>query len=215
MPVSLLAQVDDDEYVLLPNSSSLTRVRWKDLDPNKQHQIRVIVPMANNHGNGVIQLEGIWLSKSGKLLRVKGSLLNEELEDEDALHAESATIGEKHRAGLNAIMHSGERKGDNAIENEEEEEAQIVVEDRKKILEVITDASASLDGRYKAQRRAGADGLLAGVMGWEYLLGEMFGVDHVTIGVEGMCLIQDCIGGTGNPSGMGDVFFRRCLMLFS
>ena len=58
----------------------------------------------------------------------------------------------------------------------------------------------------------GADGLLAGVMRWEYLLGEMFGVDHVTIGVDGMCLIQDCVGGTGNPSGMGDIFFRRYLM---
>ena len=209
MPVSLLAQVDDDEYVLLPNSSSLVRVRWQDLDPRKQHQIRIIVPMTNDHSDSVIQLEGIWLSESGKLLRVKGSLLTEELEDEDARQADSAIIGEKNRAGLNAIMHGGKRKSDDAIKDKEDEEAQIVVERRKKILEVITDASASPSGRNKGKRKGGADGLLAGVMGWEYLLGEMFGVDHVTIGVDGMCLVQDCIGSTGNPSGMGDVFFRR------
>ena len=109
--------------------------------------------MMNDHGNGVIQLEGIWLSKSGKLLRVKGSLLNEEIEDEDALHAESAIIGEKHREGLNAIMHSGERKSDVETENKEDEEAQIVVENRKKILEIITDMSGSFGGRNRGERR--------------------------------------------------------------
>lgn len=55
--------------------------------------------------------------------------------------------------------------------------------------------------------------MLAGVMGWEYLLGEMFGADHVGIGVDGMCLTPDCIGGTGQPAGLGDVFFRRSVRL--
>jgi hypothetical protein len=50
-------------------------------------------------------------------------------------------------------------------------------------------------------------------MGWEYLLGEMFGSDHVTIGMYGMCLIQNCIGGAGSPIGLADVFFQRFSVL--
>ena len=37
----------------------------------------------------------------------------------------------------------------------------------------------------------------------------MFGADHVSIGVEGVSLMPDCKGGTGEPVGMGDVFVRR------
>ena len=55
-------------------------------------------------------------------------------------------------------------------------------------------------------------GLLAGGMGWEYLLGEIFGADHVGVGVDGMGLTQDCIGGVCEPSGIGDVFFRRLVL---
>lgn len=208
-PVSLLARVDQDEYVLLPNSSSLVSIRSKDLDPNVPHQIRIIVPMTDDCGKGVIQLEGIWLSKSGRLLRVKGSLLDEEFEEEDALGAESTKVGEKHRAGLHAIVKDGREKGTEEIARAQDEEAQVTAENRKKILEVITDTPGSLGGKNRGKRKGGADGLLAGVMGWEYLLGEMFGIDHVAIGVDGMCLIQDCIGAVGYPSGMGDVFFRR------
>ena len=208
-PVSLLARVDQDEYVLLPNSSSLVSIRSNDLDPNVPHQIRVIVPMTDDCGKGVVQLEGLWLSKFSKLLRVKGSLFDEEFEDEDALHAESTQVGEKHRAGLDAIVRNGREKGTEEIAKAEDEEAQVTAENRKKILEVITDTPGSLSAKNKGKRKGGSDGLLAGVMGWEYLLGEMFDVDHVAVGVDGMCLTQECIGAVGYPSGLGDVFFRR------
>jgi hypothetical protein len=56
-----------------------------------------------------------------------------------------------------------------------------------------------------------ASGILGGVMGWEYLIGEMFGSDHISIGMDGMCLMQDCIGGRGSPAGLADVFFQRLL----
>jgi len=195
--------------VLLPNSSSLVSIRSNDLDPNVPHQVRIIVPMTDDCGKGVVQLDGLWLSKFGKLLRVKGSLLDEEFEDEDGLHAESAKVGKKHRARLDAIVKNGREKGTEELAKAEEEEAQVTAENRKKILEVITDTPGSLSGKNKGKRKGGADGLLAGVMGWEYLLGEMFGVDHVAVVVDGMCLTQECIGAVGYPSGMGDVFFRR------
>ena len=207
-PISLLARIDQEEYILLPNSSSLVSVRSNDLNPDVEHQVRVIAPMIDDSVKGVMQFEGLWISKGGKLLRVEGSLLDEEFADEDELQAENEKIGKKHQLGLASIIESNH--GDIANEAiESEDEIQIVLENRKKILEIITDTPGSQSGKHKGRRVGGVDGLLSGVMGWEYLLGEMFSVDHVTIGIDGMCLTQDCIGGIGTPSGMGDVFFRR------
>ena len=209
-PVSLLARVDEEEYVLLPNSSGLVSICLNDLDPDRQHQIRIIAPMVDEHGEAMVQFEGLWLSKAGKLLRTEGSLLDQEFEDEDGLEAENERVGEKHRHGLSSIMRgNGQRKSGEDSSEDESAEGKEVLESRKKVLEVITDNPGSLSGRNTGRRGGGADGLLAGVMGWEYLLGEMFSIDHVSTSVDGMCLVQNCIGGVGEPSSMGDVFFRR------
>lgn len=208
-PISLLAQIDDQEYVLLPNSSSLVSVRLNDLDPNTEHYVRIVATMTDDHGTGVVELDGLWLGKGGKIVKVAGSSLGEEYVDEDLLKAENDLIGKKHRTGLSDIEKARSSKSDRQEKPDEEEEFLIVDQDRKKILEIITDSPGSFTGKHRGRRTGGADGLLAGVMGWEYLLGEMFGADHVGIGADGMCLIQDCIGGTGRPAGLGDVFFRR------
>ena len=202
LPISLLAQVDQEEYVLLPNSSALVKICTDDLNPNQQHHIRIIAPMTDDHGKGILQLEGIWLSKFGKLLKVDGAL--EEYEDDDGA---DGNADEKHAAKLKSIVMSG---GHPSVEEAMDESR---VPSRKKILEVVTDNPGWLSGRNTGRRTGGADGLLAGVMGWEYLLGDMFNVDHVEIGIDGMCLIQDCIGGVGAPIGMGDIFFRRFEMM--
>jgi len=208
-PVSLLAQIDDEEYVLLPNSSSLVSVCSGGLNRDEEHRIRVIAPMTDDDGRGVVELEGLWLSKGGKFVKVAGSQLSEEYIDEDLLEAENDLVGERHRTGLNHIENDGSSRMDRNYLEEDGEDSQVANLERKKILEVITDSSGPFTGNGRGRRTGGADGLLAGVMGWEYLLGEMFSADHVGIGVDGMCLTQDCIGGTGYPAGMGDVFFRR------
>ena len=209
-PVSLLAEVDDQEYILLPNSSSLVTISSKGLDERIEHHVRVVAPMTDDHGLGVVELEGLWLSKGGKLVKVAGSLLSEEYVNEDLLNAENDQVGERHRTGLDDIekdgtSKSGRQKASDVAEDDESSTNQ----DRKKLLEIITDSPGSLTGKQQGRRTGKADGLLSGVMGWEYLLGEMFGVDHVGIGVDGTCLVPDCIGGSGEPAGMGDVFFRR------
>jgi hypothetical protein len=79
----------------------------------------------------------------------------------------------------------------------------------RKMLEIVTDMPGSMSGRNIPKNLAVTRGILGGVMGWDYFLGEMFGADHVTIGMDGMCLIQDCIGGRGSPAGLADVFFQR------
>lgn len=210
-PVSLLAEVDDQEYILLPKSSSLVTISSKGLDERTEHHVRVVAPMTDDHGLGVIELEGLWLSKGGKLVKVAGSLLSEDYVDEDLFNAENDRVGEKHRTGLDDIEKDGTSKSgrQKASDIAEDDDFAFANQDRKKLLEVITDSPGSLTGRQRGRRTGGADGLLSGVMGWEYLLGEMFGADHVGIGVDGMCLTSDCIGGSGEPAGMGDVFFRR------
>ena len=207
-PVSLLAKVDQEEYVLLPSSSLLVNIRSNDLDADVEHSVRIIVPMTASHGNDIVQLEGIWLSKYGKLLPVQGSLLDKDFKEEDALYADNPSIGEKHKSGLDAILRSGSAPDKEPLGTPEAATTSPSRE-RKKVLEVITDNRGVLSSSNQGKRAGGADGLLAGVMGWEYLLGEMFSIDHVAIGVDNMCLTQECVGGAGYPSGMGDVFFRR------
>lgn len=206
-PVSLLARVDLEEYILLPNSSSLVNVRLNDLDRYVQHQIRVIMPMTDDSGDSVFQLEGIWLSKSGKL-RVQGSLFSQNLEVEDALYTENQEVGQDSRADVHTTKGGGKQQGAGNSDSNEEE-IPVVSSDRKRLLEIITDNPGNLNGKKSGRRQGGADGLLSGVMAWEYLLGEMFDVDHVAIGIEKICLIPTCIGGVGSPYGIGDVFFRR------
>ena len=210
-PVSLLARVDDDEYILLPNASRLVTVSSDNLDRRREHRIRIVAPMTDDGGQGVVQLEGLWVSKGGKVKKVSGSLFSEEYADEDSLIAENEIVGERHRAGLSNVDRDGSRDAKTRDSIDEEEELLPTREERKKILEVVTDSPGSFTCKQKGRsgRTGGADRLLSGVMGWEYLLGEMFGADHVGIGVDGMCLTQDCIGGNGEPAGIGDVFFRR------
>ncbi|KAL9101198.1 MAG: hypothetical protein Q9163_003516 [Psora crenata] len=207
-PVSLLARIDDEEYVLLPNSSSLVSVCLDSLARDQEHYIRIVAPMIDDKGRGIVELEGLWLSKGGSLVKVAGSLLSEDYADEDLLRAENDIVGEKHRVGLNDLETDG-TNGFSLPTNEDDEDMVLTSRERKKTLEIVTDSPGSFTGKQRGRRTGGADGLLAGVLGWEYLLGEMFGADHVGIGVDGMCLTQDCIGSTGYPAGLGDVFFRR------
>ncbi|KAL8704132.1 MAG: hypothetical protein Q9201_002716 [Fulgogasparrea decipioides] len=207
-PVSLLARIDQEEYMLLPNASSLVAICSGSLKRNAAHSIRIIAPMTDDQGKGVVQLEGIWLSKGGQFERIEGTLDSEDYSDEDLLSIQNQ-VGEKHRTGLSQLLRGSGRSGRAEQQGVLKDNGGLQdFRDRRKLLEVVTDSPGSFSRRSQGKRTGGADGLLAGVMGWEYLLGEMFGVDHVAIGIDGMCLIQDCIGGVGQPAGIGDAFFR-------
>lgn len=184
-------------------------IRSNDLDKEKEHHVRIVAPMTDDHRRGVVELDGLWLSKGRKLVKVTGSRLSEDYIDEDP-KAENDQVGQKHRTGLTDFKQSGSSKSDQQTDSDEEEELLLAYQDRKKLLEVIIGSPGSFSGKRRERRAGGADGLLAGVMGWDCLLGEMFGADHVSVGVEGMCLTSDCKGGTGEPVGMGYVFFCRC-----
>ena len=209
-PISLLARIDQEEYVLLPNSSGFVSISSNDLKRDGTHNVRIVAPMTDDRGKGIVEVEGIWLSEGGRLASVRGSSLREEYEDEDDFAAEDDHVGEKHRKGMkDAVQSSSRVSKDKRPPRADIHDTTSTVQERTKILEVITDSPGSFTGRHQGKRTGGADGLLSGVLGWEYLLGEMFEVDHVAIGVDGMCLIEKCIGGAGYPAGIGDVFFRR------
>ncbi|KAI9654287.1 MAG: hypothetical protein M1831_005452 [Alyxoria varia] len=208
-PVSLLALVDDEEYVVFPNASSLVPIRMKDLNPQMHHTVRVVAPMNDKEEQDVVQFEGLWLDKGGQLSLVEGSAAENGAAAEENFDPDGPEIGKSHRLGLSKLLNTFNSDQIQKSEPEPSEEGRRVeYKNRKKLIEIVTDIPSHLTNVRETSRIGGADGLLSGVMGWEYLLGEMFSVDHVCIGVEGMCLVHDCIGGTGEPSGMADVFFR-------
>ena len=195
-----------------PNASGLVSIATKDLDIETYHTVRVIAPMTDNGGEGVIQVDGIWTDKGGMLLPVEGSLADTVHDEMDDFDAESESVGKKHRLGLGQLLR-GHGAHDTALKKhgfdpDEGDEGEI--KRRKKLIEIVTDDPAqALSRLLDGKESTATDQLLAGVMGWEYLVGEMFNVDHVCIGVDGMCLLRGCVKGTGAPSGLGDVFFRR------
>jgi hypothetical protein len=180
-PISLLARIDDDEYRVLPNATSIVVLRLGDLDSWTRHDIRIIAPMVGDQAVETLQIEGIWIDEAGQLL------------------PSAISIGSPDEAVYPSQL-------------EATASASTMVQ--RKMLEIVTDLPGSRAGRDRHSDIGTIRGIVNGVTGWEYLIGEMFGsaVDHVTIGMEGMCLVQDCVGGTGSPAGLADVFFQRFLI---
>jgi len=170
--------VDDNEYIVLPNATSITTIQNGKLDVHSRHSIRIIAPMVRENAVETLQVKGIYIDQGGQLLPFADT-------SRPALEA------------LVSLLQHGQATGE------------VVTQPPEKMLEIVTDLPGSMAGRDRRRNIETARGILGGVMGWEYLLGEMFGSDHVMIGMDGMCLIQDCIGGRGSPAGLADVFFQR------
>jgi hypothetical protein len=93
-PISLLAQVDDDEYIILPNATSLVTIRTKDLDPYSTHNIRIIAPMTGKDSIETFQFLGLWIDAEGQLIPVRNPNPTQEPKTE---HEHDAN-NEAHRA---------------------------------------------------------------------------------------------------------------------
>ncbi|XMA09026.1 hypothetical protein WAI453_001817 [Rhynchosporium graminicola] len=166
-PISLLVRIDDEEYIVLPNATSLVSICPGNLNPLLRHEIRIIAPMVGNDAVETLQIEGIWINEGGQLLP----------------HPGSPNPGDRFKQ-------------------------QTKTSAPRRMVEIVTDLPGSTASKEKSKNTGTARSIMNGVLGWEYLLGEMFGSDHVTIGNEGMCLIPDCIGDRGSPAGLADVFFQ-------
>jgi hypothetical protein len=60
----------------------------------------------------------------------------------------------------------------------------------RKMLEIVTDLLGSMAGKDRRKNTGKARDILGGVMGWEYLLGEIFGADHVMYLIQVRCWEQ-------------------------
>ncbi|KAL5317291.1 hypothetical protein ACEPPN_014386 [Leptodophora sp. 'Broadleaf-Isolate-01'] len=140
-PISLLVRIDDEEYLVLPNATSVVSICRGNLSPNLRHEIRIIAPMVGSDSVETLQIEGIWIDDGGQLLPYQSS----------------------------------PRTAD-PFSQQTKDTAQ------RRMLEIVTDLSGSIAGKDRRKNTGTSRGILGGVMGWEYLLGEMFGSDHVTIG---------------------------------
>lgn len=165
-PISLLARVDDEEYVVLPNVSAIVAVRKGNMSPGDRHEIRIIAPLTGGGNDETLQFEGLWIDRGGRVL--------------PSFSEKEVVLG-------------------------------LRTQPKRKMLEIVTDQFGSMAGKDRRKHTSdfGIHSILGAVMGWEYLIGEMFGADHATTGIQGMCLVQDCIGARGSPAGLADVFFQR------
>ncbi|CAG8949449.1 hypothetical protein HYFRA_00008309 [Hymenoscyphus fraxineus] len=169
-PISLLARVDEDEYTIFPNATSVVKLRNGELDPLARHYIRVIAPNIKENRTTLLQVNGIYIDGQGELL----APLDATTLPEKALGKDKATTAQT----------------------------------RRKMLEIVTDLPGTTTEILGYKEATPGHEVLRGVMGWDYLLGEMFEADHVSVGADGMCLIQNCIGGRGSPLGISDLFFQ-------
>lgn len=79
---------------------------------------------------------------------------------------------------------------------------------RRKSLEVITDVPR-LHAPNSTFTAASTKGVLQDLTKWDYLLGETFKADRVTLSVDGLCLAPDCQGSDSSRVTISDTFYRR------
>ncbi len=168
--------MDDEEFIVLPNASSIVSICRGSLDPQLRHDIRILAPMVEGASVETLQVEGLWIDTQGQLLPPDASSGQEE----------------------------GSLSGDQL-----KSQSQLISPGRIKMLEILTDLPGSMSEKEKDHQIRPAHRILRELMSWQYLIGQMFDSDHFTIGMEGMCLIPDCIGGRGAPAGLADIFFQR------
>ncbi|RDW79949.1 hypothetical protein BP6252_04587 [Coleophoma cylindrospora] len=64
-PVSILARVGDEDYLVFPEASSITDIR-RNLDVTSRQDIRIVAPM--NGGFETLELDGLWIDEKSQIL---------------------------------------------------------------------------------------------------------------------------------------------------
>ncbi|KAL9625338.1 MAG: hypothetical protein Q9160_000401 [Pyrenula sp. 1 TL-2023] len=77
----------------------------------------------------------------------------------------------------------------------------------RKLLEIITDSSRQLAPN-STSTTTSTEGVLEDLATWDYLVGEMFNADHVTLSVNDLCLAPDCNGSDSSSITISDTFYR-------
>ncbi|KAK3061919.1 hypothetical protein LTS18_005179 [Coniosporium uncinatum] len=176
-----------------------------ELEKNASHAVRIVAPMSDSEGLGTVQLRGLWLDEGGRLECVEG--IRQELAEDDEEQDEEGSIGKEHESRLSRLWHTHMKqtnKYTSVSEIDEDQEESAASGPRRRLVEIITD----IPGDKSSPSPSGTEALIAGVTSWIFILGEMFAADHTAISVDGMCLVQDRMGGAAYSLGIGDIYFR-------
>jgi hypothetical protein len=197
-PVSLVSHVDSTEYQYFHQSGKGLVAITENLERSEDHIIRIIAAGMDGEGDRGVQFEGIWLNKGGSLAsspRKKDAIWSEMVSA-----APSMLINKSARYSRQSSENDEAYQTQSSGPNHGDSEQSLLFP--QKTLEIVTDVPSNLRGLGNHESRAA-------VKGWEEMVGDMFGVDRVSIAVDGMCLNSPCIGGAAQPAGVKDAFFRR------
>ena len=213
-PISLLARIDGKEFSAVPKAAGHVAIRSSDLDPNMNHEVRVIAPMLDDD-TGVVQLGGLWVDRGGELVW-PDELEDEDEDEEDAVDKDGLVnmVDKPRLLDFSWFVNTGRHKF-NPIFAEEAfldisggDDVQ-AAQPKRKLMEVITDTPGFVRPPNETSTHDTPEYLLSALQGWENQIAEMFGVDLVVTGTDGMCLVHDCVGGKGSPVGIAEAYFRR------
>ena len=174
------------------------------------HHVRVIAPMLDQHPHNILQLNGIYVERWGK---VNGQSRPAPL---TSFFEKALTYGVQDLLKWRATDSSDTDKPAHGNTGFSDNNnllvtplmAPTIAAPSRRLLEVVTDSPGFYLGSERAALGARAADIAAFVGAWEFQLGEMFSAAHTSTSVAGMCLIANCSGGMASPVGLGDAYFR-------
>jgi hypothetical protein len=198
-PVSLMTRIVNGEYTYFHKcAKGLVAVTATALEPSEDHTIRVIAPGIDDEGRRAVEFEGLWLNTGASLAsspRTKRSVRPDMVSDALSVLSQKSPQYSRQNLGATGVKRF---RSSGLSDNGFQQPASAP----RKTLEIVTDLPRTLGPQTENES-------LTALTGWEDLVGDMFGADHVHIALNGMCLTFPCIGGSSQSASVEDAFFRR------
>lgn len=204
-PVSLLSRIDNSEYQYFNRTGrGLVAIATGNLEPSKEHVIRIISPRVDGEEYAGMQFTGIWLNNGGTLVSPQERQMTTQpatAPDATSAPTEDLTRYPKYSGYSRQYVEKDEIRNQRGRDlNDKKSQTSFMLP--QKTLEIVTDVPHTL----RAQNINSSRNVL---QGWQDLVGELFGVDHVSIMLNRMCVTSPCIGAAAQLANIKDAFFRR------
>ncbi len=204
-PIFLLSRIDNSEYQYFNRTGKeLVAIASGNLEPSKEHIIRIMSPNVNDKECAGIQFIGIWLNKGGMLV----SPQEWQMTTQPAMV--SATASTLIDDFTRYPKDSGYSRQDLKMGKIQKTRSRDLDDNKssnpfifpQKTLEIVTDVPNTL----RAQNLNSSQNDL---QGWEDMVGDLFGIDHVSIMLDRMCLTSPCMSTAAQPASIQETYFRR------
>jgi hypothetical protein len=198
-PTSLVSRIDFGESRYFRQSGRwLVAITTGVLDPMSDHIVRITASSIDEDLHEAMKFEGVWLNEGGSLISSQAK--KDPTQPRVILDAASL----KSNKTPQGLQQSYDTSG---MENARRENLSAralwhPVMLPRKTLEIVSDVALTVPAWIDKSS-------LLALEGWQQLVGDMFGADHVTITMEGMCLTSPCINGAAQSATIKDAFFRR------